>query len=109
MQLIANRSLYTSWEGASIRSAEADKLHREELLLINPHDAEGLNVRTGDEVILANGAYEVKIHVQLDDGIPPGVVSASSYFDGGALMGLFPLRGTANGSAAIQVRVLQTA
>ena len=36
LRLIADRSLYTSWEGASLRSEEADKLHREESLLINP-------------------------------------------------------------------------
>ena len=92
LRLIADRSLYTSWEGASLRSEEADKLHREESLLINPADAEPLGVRSGDELVLANGSNEVRIAAQLDDGVPPGVVYASRYFDGGALMALFPLR-----------------
>ena len=109
LRLIADRSLYTSWEGASLRSEEADKLHREETLLINPADAEPLGVRGGDELVLANGSHEVRIAAQLDDGVPPGVVYASRYFDGGALMALFPLRGTADAAAAVQVRALQPA
>ena len=60
LRLLADRSLYTSWEGASIRSEDADKLHREETLLINPRDAEALGVRGGDEVVLANGDHEVR-------------------------------------------------
>ena len=109
LRLIADRSLYTSWEGASLRSEEADKLHREESLLMNPADAEALGVRTGDAVVLANGSHEVRIAARLDDGVAPGVVSASRYFDGGALMALFPLRGTADGTAAVRVRALQPA
>ena len=109
LRLIADRSLYTSWEGASLRSEEADKLHREESLLINPADAEPLGVRSGDELVLANGASEVRIAAQLDDGVPPGVVYASRYFDGGALMALFPLRGAPDGAASVLVRALQPA
>ncbi len=109
LRLIADRSLYTSWEGASLRSEEADKLHREETLLINPADAEPLGVRNGDELVLANGSHEVRIAAQLDDGVPPGVVYASRYFDGGALMALFPLRGTADGAARVLVQALQPA
>ncbi len=109
LRLIADRSLYTSWEGASLRSEEADKLHREESLLINPADAEPLGVRSGDELVLANGANEVRIAAQLDDGVPPGVVYASRYFDGGALMALFPLRGAPDGAARVLVRALQPA
>ncbi len=109
LRLIAGRSLYTSWEGASLRSEEADKLHREETLLINPADAEPLGVRNGDELVLANGSHEVRITAQLDDGVPAGVVYASRYFDGGALMALFPLRGAADGAAPVRVRALQPA
>ena len=109
LRLIADRSLYTSWEGASLRSEEADKLHREESLLIHPQDAEALGVLTGDEVVLASGSHEVRIAVRLDDGVRPGVVSASRYFDGGALMALFPLRGSPDGTAAVQLRALQPA
>ena len=109
LRLIADRSLYTSWEGASLRSEEADKLHREETLLINPADAEPLGVRNGDELVLANGSHEVRITAQLDDGVPAGVVYASRYFDGGALMVLFPLRGAADAAAPVQVRALQPA
>ena len=109
LRLIADRSLYTSWEGASLRSEQADKLHREESLLINPADAEPLGVRGGDELVLANGSHEVRIPAQLDDGVPPGVVYASRYFDGGALMALFPLRGAADAAAEVRVRALQPA
>ena len=109
LRLIADRSLYTSWEGASLRSGEADKLHREESLLIHPRDAEALGVHTGDALALASGPHEVRIAARLDDGVAPGVAYAPRYYDGGALTALFPLRGAPGGAAPVRARALRPA
>lgn len=104
--LVTGRSLFTSWDGASIRSEEADKLHREEAVLINPRDASDLGVRMGDEVVLAAGGAEVRAVARLDDGVGPGWVYLPHYFAGGAPMSLFALDGAA---ATVRVRALQRA
>ena len=109
LRLMSGRSLYTSWEAASIHSEDADKLHREEAVLINPRDAEPLGIRMGDDLVLAAGDAEVRITAQLDDGVAPGTVYAPAFYDGGAVMALFPLGGSADGTAPVQVRALQPA
>ena len=109
LRLITGRSLYTSWEASSIHSEDADKLHREEDALINPRDAEPLGIRMGDDLVLAAGDAEVRITARLDDGVAPGTVYVPAWYDGGAVMALFPLGGTADGTAAVQVRALQPA
>ena len=106
LRLITGRSLYTSWEGASIRSEEADKLHREEAALIHPQDAEPAGVRDGDELVLANDLVEVHITARLDDGIAPGTIYVPQYFDGGAILRLLPLDGVA-APQALRVQALQ--
>ncbi|MCH8243579.1 MAG: von Willebrand factor type A domain-containing protein, partial [Planctomycetes bacterium] len=95
LALITGRPLYTSWDGASIGSEEADQLHREESVLINPRDAEASGVAMDDEVVLTDGTHELAIRVRLDDGVAPGTVYVPHYYDGGALMRFFPLEGTA--------------
>ncbi|MDA0351866.1 MAG: molybdopterin-dependent oxidoreductase [Chloroflexi bacterium] len=108
LAIITGRSLFTSWAGASIRSDEADKLHREESALVNPRDAEALGARDGDQAVLSNGTAEVRIRIKLDDGVAPGTVYVPHYYDGGAVMRLLPLSG--DGSAvAVTLRTLQPA
>lgn len=109
LALITGRSLYHSWEGSSIRSEEADKLHREEQAWINPRDAEAARVRTGDVIDLVGAGGTVRIGVRLDDGVPPGTVYVPQYFDAGAVMALFPLNGQGAGIPAVRVRALQPA
>ena len=109
LTVITGRSLYTSWEGASVRAEDADQLGREQNVLVNPRDAEAAGVRMDDEVVLTDGAHEVRISARLDDGVPPGAVYVPHYFDGGAVMSLFPLEGTAAPRAAVQIRALQPA
>ena len=109
LTVLTGRSLYTSWEGASIRSAEADALHREEAVTLNPRDAEAAGVRTGDEVVLTDGTHELRISARLDDGVAPGTVYVPRYYDGGAVMAFFPLEGTGAGAVTVQVRALQPA
>ncbi|PKN79949.1 MAG: hypothetical protein CVU47_09790 [Chloroflexi bacterium HGW-Chloroflexi-9] len=107
--LITGRSLYTSWEGASTRSEEADKLHREEAAWVNPRDAEAAGIRSGDVVELAGNGVTVRIAARLDDGVAPGTVYVPHYYDAGAVMGLWSLQGQAGGLAAVRVRALQPA
>jgi predicted molibdopterin-dependent oxidoreductase YjgC len=90
LTLITGRSLYTSLEGAAIRSPEADKLHREESVEINPADAAALNVRQGEEVVLVNSSAELAIAASITDAVPPGVLYVPLYYYGGAVTALFP-------------------
>jgi predicted molibdopterin-dependent oxidoreductase YjgC len=90
LTLVTGRSLYTSLEGAALRSPEADKLHREESVEINPADAAALNVRQGEEVVLVNGGAELAIAASVTEAVPPGVVYVPFYYAGGAVTALFP-------------------
>lgn len=108
LALMTGRPLYTSWAGASIRSDEADKLHREEAALVHPQDAEALGARDGDQVVLVNGEAELPIRIQLDDGLAPGSIYVPHYYDGGALMRLLPLSGDA-AAVGVTLRALQPA
>jgi anaerobic selenocysteine-containing dehydrogenase len=96
-------------QGASSRSEEADQLHREESALINPRDAEAASIRMDDEVVLVNGTHEVRIRARLDDGVAPGTVYVPHYYDGGAVMALFPLEGAGAPVARVRVRALEPA
>ncbi len=109
LTVLTGRSLYTSWDGASIGSEEADQLHREESALINPRDAEATGVHMGDEIVLTDGTHEMRTKARLDDGVAPGTVYVPHYFDGGAVMSLFPLEGAAAPVASVRVRALQPA
>jgi predicted molibdopterin-dependent oxidoreductase YjgC len=109
LRLIVGRSLYTSWEGASIRAEEADKLHREEVASLNPRDAEAAGVRMDDAVVLTDGTREVRVSARLDDGIAAGTVYVPHYFDGGAVMALLPLEGTSGAPVTLRVHALQPA
>jgi formate dehydrogenase alpha subunit len=90
LTLTTGRSLYTSLEGAALRSPEADKLHREESVEINPADAAALGVRQGEEVVLVNGSAELAIAASVTEAVPPGVLYLPLYYGGGAVTALFP-------------------
>jgi len=108
LTIISGRSLHTSWAGASTRSDEADKLHREESALVHPQDAEAIGARDGDEAVLTDGSNDLHIRIRLDDGIAQGSVYVPHYYDGGALMRLLPLEGDA-APVAVRLRALQPA
>jgi len=113
LAVLTGRSLFTSWEGASMRSEQADQLHREESAVINPRDAEAAGIRNGDDLVLSDGTHELRITTRFDDGIATGAIYIPHYFDGGAVMALFPFdSGTATGATAaprVRVRALQPA
>ncbi len=108
LALIIGRSLYTSWDGATIHSEEADPLQREEAVWVNPADAEALDARNGDMVVLTDGTHEVRIALRLDDGVHAGSVFVPAYYDGGAIMALLPLEGTP-ATSTIRMHALQPA
>ena len=91
LAILSGKSLYTSWNGASIRAEDADKLGRELFMLVHPNDAEPLGIKSGDTAIIDVNDNELHIPVQFDDGIASGSVYIPQYYDGGALMRILPL------------------
>ncbi len=104
LALLTGRSLFTMWEGASAGTEDADKLHREETVLVHPEDAEAAGLRGGDDAVLARGDAEVRIKVQLDDGIAAGTLYVPQYYDGGAPMRLLALDTNGAGPATVALR-----
>ena len=91
LAILSGKSLYTSWNGASIRAEDADKLGRELFMLVHPNDAEPLGIKSGDTAIIDVNDNELHIPVQFDDGIASGSVYIPQYYAGGALMRILPL------------------
>lgn len=91
--LTTARTLYTSLEGASIHSAEADKLHREEFLELNPEDAAALGIGQNRPIVVSNGSVELTLSAALSDAVSPGSVFLPLYFDGGVVNRLIPADG----------------
>jgi predicted molibdopterin-dependent oxidoreductase YjgC len=83
MLLTTYRTLYTSFEGASILSEEADKLHREEFLEINPADAQALGIGQNRPVVVQNGVAALELSAALTDAVPAGSVFLPLYYQGG--------------------------
>jgi len=87
--LITGRSLYTSYEGAAIHSPDADKLHREEAISINPADAGALGIAEGEAIILRRGDRELRIKAHLTNAVAAKTLHVPLYYDGGAVASLF--------------------
>ena len=93
--LTTSRTLYTSRDGAAIRSEEADKLHREEFLEMNPADAAALGIGQNRPVVVTNGSHELVASAALTDAVAAGSVYLPLYYDGGAVNRLLPADGSA--------------
>jgi predicted molibdopterin-dependent oxidoreductase YjgC len=91
--LTTSRTLYTSLDGAAIRSEEADKLHREEFLEMNPADAAALGIGQNRPVIVTNGSHELMLSAALTDAIAAGSVFLPLLYDGGVVNQLLPAGG----------------
>ena len=87
--LTTGRSLYTSYEGAAIHSTDADKLHREEHVALNPADGSALGVAEGDQVIIRNDRGELRVKAHFTNAVAQGAVHVPLYLDGGAVGELF--------------------
>jgi len=92
--LTTARTLFTSLEGASIRSEEADKLHREEFLEMNPADAAALGIGQNRPVVVTNGSHELELSAALTDAVAAGSVFLPLYYDGGLVNRLLPSDGS---------------
>jgi formate dehydrogenase alpha subunit len=88
-RLTASRSLYISYEAAAIHSPNADKLHREEHVALNPADAATLGVAEGDTVVLRNANGELRTRAHLTNAVAPKTAHVALYLDGGAVGELF--------------------
>jgi predicted molibdopterin-dependent oxidoreductase YjgC len=93
--LTTARTLYTSLEGAAIHSSEADKLHREEFIEINPADAMALGIGQNRPVLVQNGGRAITFSAALSDAVAPGSVFVPLYFDGGLVNALLHADGPA--------------
>ena len=89
LKLFTSRSLYTSWEGTSTASEEADKLDRDGVAWINPSDAAHAGIKIGDSVAIRSNGHELSAPVRLDDGVNPGTVYVPSYFKSAKVMSFF--------------------
>ncbi len=87
--LTTGRSLYTSYDGAAVHSADADKLHREEFVEIHPSDAGEMGIADGDEVTLSANGGRLTIRTRISEGVQPGALYVPLYYDGGAVTALF--------------------
>ena len=88
-RLTATRSLYMSYEGAAIHSPDADKLHREEHIALNPAEASSLAIAEGDLVAIRNDRGELRVKAHLTNAVAPGTAHVPLYYDGGAVAELF--------------------
>jgi predicted molibdopterin-dependent oxidoreductase YjgC len=84
-RLVASRGLYTSYEGAAIHSPEADRLHREVSVKINPADAATLGIAEDNDVVLRSGNGEMKIKTHITPAVQPKTLHLPLYYDGGAV------------------------
>jgi len=87
--LTTSRGLCTSYEGAATHSPEADRLHREESVIMNPADAASIGVAEGDEVVLRNAMGELRIKAHMTNAVAPKTLYVPLYHDGGAVSQLF--------------------
>jgi predicted molibdopterin-dependent oxidoreductase YjgC len=99
--LTTSRTLYTSLEGASIRSPEADKLHREEFIELNPDDAAARGIGQNRPVTVSNGREELTLSAALTDAVAAGSAFIPLYYDGGIVQRLI---GADDGLTFVTVR-----
>lgn len=104
--LLTGRTLFTSLEGAMVRSSEADKLHREEGVFLNQYDASEWGIAQGDEVVLQNGTPDATLTLRavLTTSVPRGAVFVPSYYDGGAVNALLPAEDGSTAPPRVTIR-----
>ena len=91
--LATSRSLYTSYEAAAVHSPDADRLHREDSVRINPADAAALGLTEGELVTLSNPRGRLTAKVNLTEAVQPRMLYLPLYFDGGAVLELLDSEG----------------
>ena len=86
--LLMGRTLYTSVEAAALHKPDADPLHREDKVEINPDDAAKLAIQEGDRVSLSTDQGSIEMPAHLSEGAAAGSVFVSLLYDGGAINAL---------------------
>ena len=99
--LTTGRGLYTSYEGAAVHSPEADRLHREEFVEVNPADAKELGVSDGAEVTLKANGSELTLRARVTAAVQPRMLYVPLYFEGGAFTALFT-----EGAATVHIEIV---
>jgi formate dehydrogenase alpha subunit len=87
--LSVSRGLYTSYEAAATHSKDADRLHREDSLKMNPADAAALGLASGDVVTVRNVQASFAAPVEITAAVQPKMLWIASYYDAGAPAALF--------------------
>jgi predicted molibdopterin-dependent oxidoreductase YjgC len=98
--LITSRSLYTSYEAAAIHSSEADRLHREDSVKMNPADAAALGLGEGERVTISANGASVTAAVEVTAAVQARMVYLPLYYNGGGVTALFD-----GDAAAVSVQV----
>jgi predicted molibdopterin-dependent oxidoreductase YjgC len=87
--LSATRSLFTSYEAAAVHNPDADQLHRDDAVRINPIDAATLGIADGDTVVLRNARGRLAVRASLTEAVQSKSLHLPLYYDGGAVAALF--------------------
>ena len=79
--LTTDRSLYHYHSGSMTRKVKGlNVLRREELVIINPRDAEAHGIADGEMVKVVSRRGEVMTRTRVSGDCPPGVVSMTFHF-----------------------------
>ncbi len=87
--LTVSRGLFTSYEAAAVHSSEADRLHREDTVRMNPADAAALGLSNGDSVTLRNDFGQITLPVEITDVVQSKALWLSSLVDAGTAATLY--------------------
>jgi predicted molibdopterin-dependent oxidoreductase YjgC len=85
LRLISGRSLYTSYEAAALKKADADKLFREDKIQISRADAARFGVKSGDRIRLEGEHGQIEGPAAITDAVAEGTVYVSALYAGGAV------------------------
>jgi predicted molibdopterin-dependent oxidoreductase YjgC len=89
IRIITGRDLYTATDAASVRSPEAEKLHRYDHIQVSEQDAERLGMTNEAEIEISDGAHAIRAKATVTDRVPQGSVYVSSLLQGGAIVNFF--------------------
>jgi predicted molibdopterin-dependent oxidoreductase YjgC len=78
-----------SYEAAAIRSPEADRLHREDSVKMNPADAASMGLGEGARVTLSANGASITAPVDITAAVQQRMLYLPLYYDGGAVTALF--------------------
>lgn len=78
--LTTNRSLEHYNSGSMTRRTQDSDLLGEDLLLINPQDAQDRDIRDGDQVLVVSPRGTARIRARVSEMVQPGILSSTFHF-----------------------------